>query len=90
MLRHRVGAPLLQSLGPRPVPHRPQQPGEAVRPSTLASVAREASLGIAALLWLPQIAARMIPTVRAKCGSARSARWATASSTRASAPASGR
>lgn len=36
------------------------------------------------------LVAWMIPTVRARCGSERSARWATASSTRASAPASGR
>ncbi len=40
--------------------------------------------------WTSQNIAWMIPTVRARCGSERSARWATASSTRASAPVSGR
>jgi hypothetical protein len=44
------------------------------------SGARSASQNIA---W-------MIPTVRARCGSERSARYATASSTRAAAPVSGR
>ncbi len=48
-------------------------------------------LPVAALeLSSSQNAARMIPTVRSRCGSERSARWATASSTRASAPTSGR
>lgn len=42
------------------------------------------------LMQVCQNIAWMIPTVRARCGSERSARWATASSTRASAPVSGR
>lgn len=56
----------------------PQVPGRTRR--VVPSGARSASQNIA---W-------MIPTVRARCGSERSVRWATASSTRASAPVSGR
>lgn len=64
----------------RTADHGPMSPGRVVAPSG----------GLVRRPWTSQNIAWMILTMRARCGWERSARWATASSTRASGPASGR